>query len=406
MKNLSLDDLIFCGLILFSTLIFFSVTGVEAALFLTLILLIIRERRERSLRGLRAELTGHPLFVPWILYLGVCLLTALTAYYPAKGFGQLNSDFLKYVCLSTLLLAVRKEHLPRLGAVYIAAAAISALGGIYESSVSFLHGDADIARAGAFMNAVRYGEVMTIAFTFSLAKLAYGGRNSFRGEKGFYLGAALLIFAAILFSQTRGAYLAVFIAFISMFTFGRTIRKRLLAAVTVMTIAGGLFLTAVPHMAGRLTSIATATQGDFTPNTPAAGINLRKEMWGFGLTMFRAHPLFGVGPDNAKKAMKKFGLRSSSPKETGGSLHSLYVHQAAERGLMGIFALLFLFAAMFRFALARFRDSQSPYTLWALSALPAFYVMNLTEISFQHVHTSFAIFLALAFAAASEKRTA
>ena len=71
--------------------------------------------------------------------------------------------------------------------------------------------------------------------------------------------------------------------------------------------------------------------------------------------------------------------------------------------LLGLGVLLLLFLSMFLFALKRYRAAAGPYALWALCALPAYYVMNLTEISFQHVHTAFAVFLALAFAAAAEE---
>jgi O-antigen ligase len=114
----------------------------------------------------------------------------------------------------------------------------------------------------------------------------------------------------------------------------------------------------------------------------------------------------GVGPDNVRRVFKKFHPEPFPEEGIYGTLNNLYVHQAAERGLLGLGALLFLFLALWRYALENFRRSRSPYALWALCALPAFYVVNITEISFQHVHTSFAIFMALAFGAAADKETA
>jgi len=113
--------------------------------------------------------------------------------------------------------------------------------------------------------------------------------------------------------------------------------------------------------------------------------------------------VLGVGPDNIKRVFKKFHPEPFPEEGIYGTLNNLYVHQAAERGILGLAALLLLFASMFLFALKRFRAAKSPYALWAVCALPAFYVVNLTEISFQHVHTAFAIFLALAFSAAVEE---
>jgi O-antigen ligase len=121
--------------------------------------------------------------------------------------------------------------------------------------------------------------------------------------------------------------------------------------------------------------------------------------------MFKAHPIVGVGPDNVKRVFKKFHPEPFPEEGIYGTLNNLYVHQAAERGLLGLGALLLLFITMFIYAAKLFKAKASPYALWAVCALPAFYVVNLTEISFQHVHTSFAIFMALAFTAAAEKET-
>jgi O-antigen ligase len=132
-------------------------------------------------------------------------------------------------------------------------------------------------------------------------------------------------------------------------------------------------------------------------------VNIRLELWQLGWKMFKAHPVLGVGPDNVKKVFKKFHPEPIGYLETWGSLHNLYIHQAAERGILGLGALLLLFGALFLFALGRYRASNSPYALWALCALPAYFAMNLTEISFQHVHTAFAILMALAFASATER---
>ncbi|MCX5790763.1 MAG: O-antigen ligase family protein [Elusimicrobia bacterium] len=403
MKKYTLDELIFFGLGLFACSVIFSVTAVEAALFLVLALLLLRKYREGSLTEIRPALTGHALFVPWALYLGVCLLTALTAYYPAKGLGQVNSDLIKYVCLATLLLAVKKEHLPRLSAVYTAAAAVSALFGILEVARSVLAGDAVLARAGVFMNAVRYGEAMTIAFLLALSRLLLPAKESFRRERLFYALAAVAVFSALILTQTRGAYLGAATGVLAIFFFAAPARRKLAVYAGVMLAAAVVLAAAAPAVRDRVAAMLTVRRGDFSGNSASTGINVRIELWKVGYKMFRAHPVVGVGPDNIRKVFKEFHPEPFPEEGVYGTLNNLYVHQAAERGSLGLAALLLLFGALFLFALKRFRAALSPYALWALCALPAFYAVNLTEISFQHVHTSFAIFLALAFAAAADK---
>jgi len=402
MKKETIDKLIFFALALFAFSVIFSVTAVEAALILALVLLLAKKYGENSLDEIRPALTGHPLFVPWMVYLGVCLLTALTAYYPAKGLGQLNSDFLKYVCLSTLLLAVKKEHLPRLSAVYVGAAAVSALFGVIEAVRPALSGES-LARAGVYMNAVRYGEAMTIAFMLALSRLLLAPKAGFRREHLLYGLAAAAIFAAIIFTQARGSYLGVIAGVLAIFAFAPPARKKLAVYAALMFAAVAVLAATTPVFKERLSAMTTVKQGDFSGNSASTGINVRLELWKLGYKMFKAHPVVGVGPDNIKRVFKKFHPEPFPEEGIYGTLNNLYVHQAAERGTLGLAALLLLFGSMFIFALRRFRTSKSPYALWALCALPAFYVVNITEISFQHVHTSFAIFLALAFAAAAEE---
>jgi len=396
MKKPTLDDLIFFALCLFAFSVIFSVTAVEAALLVALALLLVKKYKEKTLSDIRPQITGHPLFIPWLVYLGVCLLTALTAYYPAKGLGQLNSDFLKYVCLSTLLLAVKKEHLPKLSAIYTAAAVVAALVGISEVARSMAAGAAEVLRADAFMNAVRYGEVMGLAAILILSRLVIPIKEAFKHEQLYYKLAIFPVFVALILSQTRGAYLGMITAIIVTVYFAGPSRKKAAVYAAILAITAGLVMLTNPVLRQRMTAIVDRNPAEMTTNTPSTAINIRLALWKLGLKMFKAHPVLGVGPDNVKKVFKDFQPVQIGPEETWGSLHNLYIHQAAERGIIGLAVLLLLFGAMYISALNRFSAFRNPYTLWALAVLPAYYAMNITEISFQHVHTSFAVFLALA----------
>ncbi|MDO8805204.1 MAG: O-antigen ligase family protein [Elusimicrobiota bacterium] len=404
MRRYTLDQLIFFSLCLFAFTVIFSVTVVEAALFLALGLLLAKKKEEKTLGAVKPALTGHPLFLPWMIYLCVCLLTSLTAYYPLKGLGQLNSDFLKYVCLSTLLLGVKKEHLSGLSGFYTAGAALAAAIGIAQVAHLFpsVYGSGAV-RANALMNAVRYSEVMTIAFLLLLGRLVIPAKETFKHEQLFYKLAALPVFVSIILSQTRGAYLGLITGVLTMIYFVTPSRKKMAAYAGIMVVTAALIMTTNPVMRSRMLVMAGQRTADVSENSPAQGLDIRMGLWKLGAKMFKAHPVLGVGPDNIKKVFKKFQPVQIGYFETWGSLHSLYIHQAAERGSLGLGALLLLFGAMLLFAFRRFQAARSPYTLWPLCALPAYYVMNLTEITFQHVHTAFAILMALSFSAVAEE---
>ncbi|OGS13328.1 MAG: hypothetical protein A2285_08480 [Elusimicrobia bacterium RIFOXYA12_FULL_57_11] len=402
MNKYTLDDAIFFTLGLFSFSVVFSVTVVEAALLATLALFLVKKYRAGSLAAIRPALTSHPLFMPWLVYLCVCLLTSLTAYYPLKGLGQFNSDFLKYICLFTLLLTIKREHLPALSRFYIVAATLAAVIGIAQVAQLFpsVYGAASM-RANALMNAVRYGEVMTIAFMLILSRLVIPAKGMLKNEQLFYKLAALPVFAAIILSQTRGACLGLITGVTVMACFSGSSSKRLMTYAALMVLTGMLTMTVSPAMRNRMLAMAGKEIPETSAGAPNVAINIRMGLWKLGLKMLQAHPVVGIGPDNVKKVFIRFQPEQIGYEKTWGSLHNLYIHQAAERGILGLGALLLLFWGMFAFALGRFKKAKCHYALWAVSALPAYYVMNLTEISFQHVHTAFAIFLALAFTAAA-----
>jgi len=398
------DNLISAALCLFAFSVLFSVTAVQIALFLAIIGLLIKKHREHTLGDILPSLARHPLFVPWMIYLGVCLLTALTAYYPAKGLGQLNSDFLKYVCLSSLLLAVKKEHLPKLSAVYITAAAVSSAFGIWEALSPLLSGE-QMARAGVFMNPVRYGEAITIALLL-ISGLLVMPPTSFSKQKKLLLAiAGILLLGTLILTQTRGAWLGLGVGLATMFIFASGARRKVGVLAAAMLLVAALVAAVSPALRGRISAVAELSHGRVSTDQANYGISVRLELWKLGYKMFKAHPVVGVGPDNIKRVFKKFHPEPFPEEGIYGTLNNLYVHQAAERGLLGLGALLLLFLTMFIYAAKLFKAKASPYALWAVCALPAFYVVNLTEISFQHVHTAFAIFMALAMAAAAEKET-
>lgn len=390
------ESFVFPALLLFSFSIIFSVTVLQGSILLAFFLWLTQHGRAAPF-ALKNTLVPEPLFRPWMVYLAVCLLTSLTAYYPLTGLGQFKSDLLKYTVYATLLLAIKKDQLPRLSVAYTAAAMTAALIGIGEVLHFFPANNIDPTRADAFMNAVRYGEVMGLALLLALSRLAIPAREAFRHEHKFYLAAAALTFTALVMSKTRGAYLGVFAGTLVILFMSGMSRKKALAILASMTALIVFSVKTVPGVAERFVAARKLVIELYNPSKAEYS---RIKMWKVGLKMFEAHPLTGVGPDNVRKVFADFCPELIAGR-SWSSLHDIYLHQAAERGILGLGALLYLFSAMLGAARRNFKKEKSPYTLWALCALPAFFLMNLTETSFQNSHPSAAIFLALALSSAS-----
>lgn len=401
MRKLPYDKLIFYSLALFAFSLLFSVTAIQGAMLLALLLWAI-PRGSGAFTEFGRELPSQPLFKPWMFFLGACLLAALSAYYPLKAMAGFKSDFNRYLCFAILMLLVRKRHLPGLDTAFTAAAALAAVIGIYQSGTSILAGDAETRRATGFMNAIRYAELLGIALTLAAARLVFHDDLS-RKKTAFYGLTLLACVAALILSQTRGAYLGAGAAIAALLFFARGSRIRVLGMAAALLVIGTATTIFTPGAKARLAAVIDRDPSEMSATSPSTAINIRLKLWGLSLDIIEAHPVVGVGPDNIKRVFKKFHPAPIAYEEVWGSMHNLYLHQAAERGLIGLAALLTLFGSMLVFAVKNLKASFGPYTLWAAAVLPAYFVMNLTENSFQHVHTSYAIIMALAFSAAAAR---
>ncbi len=392
---------------LFAFSVLISVTAVESALFMLAGVLIFEARRRPGGAGpLLRRAARQPLFRLWMFYLAAGLAAAAFAVDKGRALAYLPSDLIKYACFSVLLASLKDDLLDTAAEFYTAGAVFSAAAGAAHVAWFFSSFNSFYQRAGAFSNPVRYGEILVIAFAFVLSALLLPPKAERPGRWKFRLAALVLVFITVLLTRTRGAYLGLTLIPITIFAADRLSRARIAAWTSALLLLGALAAAFNPYVRSRIHNPyagAAAAGAGITPtsaltvgNTNAAGVNIRLELWKLGTRIFLDHPVLGVGPANIKVVFKAYHPAPLGIQEIWGSLHNLYLHQLAERGLAGLAALLSLFGGMFALALKNFRNERNAYTLWALAVLPAFFAMNITEVSFQHVHTSFAVLLALA----------
>ena len=405
-KALWLEDkpgfFITAGIALYIFGVFFSVTIGEGGLFLGIAAMLEDARRKKTLGSLLPALRANPLATPWALYLGAGVVASIFAVYPLKSFGYLPSDIIKYLAFSFMCLALKGRRFSTASAVYLGGAVIAACIGISQALTGLFSGQ-DV-RAHAFMHPVTFGEMMCLALTFAVAWLLEGNKRKWSAAVAV---AGLFIFAALALTQTRGAYLGFAAGFAAIFLLDKGSRKNSLPIIAVLLILSAAAALTNPSVRYKLGSIPKGiikavfavekNNPDIKNHIPDVAINIRIELWKIGIRIFKDHPLTGVGPTNVGRVYTLYYKDMMGGQGAWGSLHNLYLHQLAERGIVGLAALLYLFSAMFAGALKRLRECRNVYTLWAVAALPAFFVINFTQISFQHFNPSFALFLALAF---------
>ena len=172
--------------------------------------------------------------------------------------------------------------------------------------------------------------LMLLAFLF----FAPGGRQ----HRLLWSACAGLIGCVIVLGITRGIWAATLGAGLYLLWF----RKRWLVAAMPLALAVG-WLAAPPFVKTRFSSVFSPSDVDSNDH--------RVVTWRTGWEMIRAHPLTGLGPQEVERRFEEFVPADiPRPLPTGwyGHLHNIYLQYAAERGVIVLAAVIWLFGMAIR----------------------------------------------------------
>ncbi|MDD5629065.1 MAG: O-antigen ligase family protein [Elusimicrobia bacterium] len=302
--------------------------------------------------------------------------TALTGVDPARSLGDLHKDLHKVWVFFAVLLALRAAGPCRLPEAMGLGFAFVAAWGIAQSAPSLLHrSGGDWVRAHAFVHPVTYGDTLGLGFLGGLAWLGAPGARP-RARRWVLAGLALLGLALAL-SQTRGAFLGLLAGFAALCAAHRGFRPWLKWALPAAVLGAAAFMLLPSHRA--------AITGLWDPQSAIRANQWNRViLWDVAWRAFQDHPWLGVGPANYATVFSRYfqGLMEGIP--VWSSAHNILLQQLAERGIVGLAALLTLGAALLAQAWRRCRVEPTALTLWGFAATAGFFVMNLTESAFQN----------------------
>lgn len=217
-------------------------------------------------------------------------------------------------------------------------------------------------------------------------------------------GAAGLTLAALAASFSRGGWIGAVGGMLALgaawlFTgYDPSQRRALFGRIIVAGVAGALLLVVVvmlystgalpASVASRLDSIFNNLRlfdvrtVDVTPANFSVVERMAQMQAGWG--MFNSSLLLGVGPGNYTNAYSDFYI---PPWEISqGHAHNYYLHSAAEGGLLGLLAYLFLLVMLIRLCLQALRRAEQPWE--RLVALGACGMMGavMTHNLFEQLH--------------------
>jgi len=180
-----------------------------------------------------------------------------------------------------------------------------------------------------------------------------------------------LIGIAIVFSFTRGAWLG---AATGIVVASFWVSRKLLVRIVVPILVVGLI--ASPFIYHRVS---------MTVHGQSGGDIGRIKLWKVGMEMVRAHPLFGVGLERIPKEFSNYYKGNDLDTFYTGHMQNDFMQIAAERGLLCLAAVLWLFLTLYRRLWRFMKSADETLRLTAVSAIGAltgFLVMGLVEFNF------------------------
>jgi O-antigen ligase len=349
---------------------------------------------------------------PWIVYVGLFLAAIALSMTQSLDVRASEREIVKWLELATVYLAGtsfirdrRQVHL--ILAAIIAGGVSQALLGFAQTGLSL--GPASFAaqrlalRAyGTFDQPNPYAGYLNLVLPLSLAMVLVGPRDRLRA---WYGAATVVMAAAVLASESRGALLAGFVAI------------SVMLALIYRAFLGALFLgvlsligTALLALSGLLPlsefdrfltplGLANVTFNDVN-NSNFSAVE-RAAHWLAGVRMFESHPLLGVGIGNYSAAYPAY-----HPRGWYASLdhaHDYYINIAAEAGIIGLTVYVLLVGSALWYSFVALRRSREPIFravgLGVTGALVATSFHNIFDVLFVHsIATLLGLLMALASA--------
>lgn len=304
---------------------------------------------------------------PILMPLAACFATTLLSSFVSAN-PRVSASSLKKFSLFLILymasqaLRSEKQVALVLRVLCLAAAASALLAFVQYPASQPLH------RVSGFMGHWQTfsGQLVMLIAVF-VGLLLFWGR-----ERWFWAAGAAVCGAALLLSETRGAWLGA-LAAIALIAFVKDRRLPLAMAVLLP-----LAYWVLPRQFQLRVQSIYGTQDE----SSAARLN----MWSTGVQMIRAHPWLGVGPNQITALAYQYGGNPRYQPRFFTHLHNDFLQLAAERGIPGLAAWLWLLIRFFWDAAGLVRKSvRQPFAHavgWGvIGALTALLVAGLFEFN-------------------------
>lgn len=268
------------------------------------------------------------LFVPALVYLIFYVGSIASSLDPLHSLDELR-DVLTFGTLFLAPVLVRGEHrVRRLCDGLILIGVLVSLHGLAQFYFSD-YGELHRRIVGPFSHVQTFSGILLILILVTVARLTRDGRR----ELWLWLALAIMVWTQIL-TLTRGAWVAAVLALagFGLVRAGRRFPAYALGAAAILAV---MVASAPRQAAERISSIV-----DLQDSSNYDRLCMAEA----ALFMVQESPLFGIGPEMVKQRYPIY-RHPTAPKVQVPHLHNTYVQRAAEQGLLGLGAYLWLLLA-------------------------------------------------------------
>jgi putative inorganic carbon (hco3(-)) transporter len=316
-----------------ATLIHVSIAASQTLLGLGIVLLLVYRRK----------LTFPRVWLPLAIFFVLTLISVLVSPDPWGGRPQIKKFFV--FLFIPLLYDVFRAHFDKiyyLVAGWAAAATASGVWGVVQfiqkyqhfkqAGVEFYRGYLERRITGFEGHWMTFGALQLSALSVLLAHWCFAKRKL---PMWAYASMAVLVLA-ILLGWTRSIWLAAIPSTLYLIWCWRP--KMVLLVPIVLAL---LYAVAPPTSKERVQSL-------FRPHGDTDSNRHREVTFLTGIEMVKAHPWFGLGPEQIRQQFDSYMPAKLKPKPEGfyGHLHNIYVQYAAERGIPALLVFLWLIGSI------------------------------------------------------------
>jgi putative inorganic carbon (hco3(-)) transporter len=295
----------------------------------------------------RAPLRFPPLKLPLAIFFLLTLISLLASADPWEGWPQIRKFFLFFTLLvvsSTFrnLQEIRYLFYGWFGVAALASAlAILQFGRKWEEAEvlgeNFYEYYVGERISGFMSHWMTFGGHGMIVL-FILAALLFFAPKLSRKVVALSSASGVFLCAGLLLGFTRSIWLGAAAGSVYLLWYWN---RKLLLALPVLAVL--LFWLGPDPVRARVIS-------SFAPHGETDSNQHRVVCWRTGWQMIRAHPILGLGPEHVRIQFMDYlppDITLPLPEGWYGHLHSIYIHYAAERGIPGLLALLWLLGKVF-----------------------------------------------------------